>query len=181
MNSKLYSGTIERLRNPERLHRIDVENVIKCCLEKTVINTVLDVGSGSGLFAEAFYRHGCQVTAIDLNRDMLIAARQFIPEVPFQVGQMENLPYRNRSFDLVFMGFVLHESELPSLGLREARRVSTVRTAVLEWPFIEEEYGPPLAHRLSSDNISGIAAEAGCSEISHRSLLHTELWFFQSA
>ena len=181
MNGKLYSGTIERLRNPERLHRINVENVIRYCLEKTGVNTVLDVGSGSGLFAEAFYRHGCRVTGIDISQDMMTAARRFVPEISFQVGQMESLPYRNRSFDLVFMGFVLHESDTPALCLREARRVSKLRTAVLEWPFIEDEYGPPLAHRLSFDRLRGIATEAGYTAISHHSLPHTELWFFQCA
>jgi ubiquinone/menaquinone biosynthesis C-methylase UbiE len=151
------------------------------CLEHTDIYTVLDVGSGSGLFTEAFSKQGCRVTGIDINPDMLTAARQFVPEVPFQLGQMENLPYRDRSFDLVFMGFVLHETNSPVPALREARRISRIRTAVLEWPFIEEEQGPPLAHRLSPGRIREIAAAAGFEEIVHHALQHTELWFFKSA
>ena len=50
MHVKLYDGTVERLRSPERVARLEVDRVVSLCLEAADLRSVLDVGVGSGLF-----------------------------------------------------------------------------------------------------------------------------------
>jgi ribosomal protein L11 methylase PrmA len=61
MHEKRFEGDISRLRNPERIARLDVEWGISLCLERVKIKNVLDVGTGTGVFAEAFAKRGVSV------------------------------------------------------------------------------------------------------------------------
>ena len=65
MHEKRFDGGIERLRAPERVARLEVERVVDLCLEGVEIKNVLDVGTGSGLFAGAFFERGLEVAGID--------------------------------------------------------------------------------------------------------------------
>jgi ubiquinone/menaquinone biosynthesis C-methylase UbiE len=160
MHEKRFDGTVERLRSPERVARLEVERVVALCLEDAALKTVLDVGVGSGLFAEAFSQRGLEVSGIDVNPQMITAARQFVPKGNFRESIAEELPYPDASFDLVFFGLVLHESDEPLKVLQEARRVSRQRICILEWPYQEGEFGPPLAHRLNPTEIANLASQA---------------------
>ncbi len=53
MHEKRFSGDINRLRSPERQERLEVERVTGLCLEGIFPKTMLDIGTGSGLFAES--------------------------------------------------------------------------------------------------------------------------------
>jgi len=79
----------------------------------------------------------------------------------------EALPYPNASFDLVFLGLVLHESDEPLQVLQEAWRVTRNRVCILEWPYRDEEVGPPLAHRLDPTEIADLARQAGFTHLEH--------------
>ncbi len=48
MHEKRFEGDMERLRNPERLARLEVDRVVALCLEGTIIKNMLDVGTGTG-------------------------------------------------------------------------------------------------------------------------------------
>ena len=172
MHEKQFDGAIERLRSPERVRRLEVERVTGLCLEAGDFKTVLDVGVGSGLFAEVFYQHGLQVTGVDINPKMLPAARQFVPQGDFQKASAESLPFTEAAFDLVFMGLVLHESDEPLEALKEARRVAQKRVCVLEWPYAETDFGPPLEHRLKAEDMATLAHQAGFSHIEMIQLSH---------
>jgi ubiquinone/menaquinone biosynthesis C-methylase UbiE len=176
MHEKLYDGGIQRLRAPERVARLEVERVVALCLDTADIKSVLDVGVGSGLFAEAFVRHGLEVAGVDVNPEMIIAARRFVPKGDFRESTAEALPYSNASFDLVFFGLVLHESDEPLKILQEARRVSRQRICILEWPYLEGEFGPPLAHRLKPTQIADLAQQAGFAHLESIPLTHLVLY-----
>lgn len=165
MHEKRFDGGIERLRAPERVARLEVERVVALCLEAADLKSVLDVGVGSGLFAEEFDRHGLEVAGVDMNPAMLTAARQFVPEGNLREATAEALPYPNTTFDLVFFGLVLHESDEPLKVLQEARRVSRQRVCILEWPYRDQEFGPPLAHRLNPTEIADLARQAGFTHL----------------
>ncbi|OGN95103.1 MAG: hypothetical protein A2Z71_02900 [Chloroflexi bacterium RBG_13_50_21] len=160
MHEKLYDGGIDRLRAPERVARLEVERVVALCLEAVDLKSVLDVGVGSGLFAEAFVQHGLEVAGVDVNPEMIVAAKRFVPKGNFRESTAEELPFPDASFDLVFFGLLLHESDEPLKVLQEARRVSRQRICILEWPFLEGEFGPPLAHRLKPTEIADLARQA---------------------
>ena len=161
MHEKRFEGNIDRLRAPERIVRLEVDRVVDLCLEGEPAASVLDVGMGTGLFAAAFSRRAMAVSGIDINPEMVIASRYYVPDGNFQEGIAEALPYPDRSFDLVFLGLLLHESDEPLKTLTEARRVSGKRVCILEWPYREQPFGPPLAHRLDPEVLIGLFNKAG--------------------
>ncbi len=176
MHERRFEGDINRLRSPERVARLEIERVVQHCLESASITSVLDVGTGSGLFAEAFAARNLVVAGVDANSDMLEAARQFVPQGVFQESLAESLPFPDRSFDLAFLGLVLHETDDPLQALRETRRVARIRVAVLEWPYQVQEFGPPLEHRLKPDQINSLFLEAGLSNVETKTLSNLVLY-----
>jgi ubiquinone/menaquinone biosynthesis C-methylase UbiE len=163
MHERRFTGDIERLRAPERLARLEVDRVVDICLEGIHVNSVLDVGTGSGVFAESFFRRGKNVSGIDPNAEMLKAAKTFVPSGTFIHGTVENIPLENKSFDIVFMGLVLHESDDIIKALSESQRVAKQKACILEWPYKQEESGPPLEHRLNTKVILDAAKQVGFS------------------
>ena len=138
--------------------------------------SALDVGTGTGVCAEAFAASGCTVTGIDANADMPPIAQQYVPAGQFRQATAEALPFPDKSFDLVFLGVVLHEADDPLAALMQARRVAKRRVAVLEWPYREGTAGPPMAHRLPPDRIQDLVAKAGFQRIESIQLAHVDLY-----
>lgn len=176
MTERRYSGEIERLRSPERIARLEISRVIDLCLAGLDAKSVLDIGTGSGLFAEAFSAKNLAISGIDLREDMLEAARHYVPTGDFRQSHMETLPFADGSFDLVFMGLVLHEADDLTHALQEAYRVVRHRVIILEWPYQQGEFGPPLEHRLRPEQITEAAARAGFKTANHIPL--TNMAFF---
>jgi len=116
------------------------------------------------------------VAGVDVNPEMIAAARVFIPAGDFRESSAEALPYPDASYDLVFMGLLLHESDEPLKVLQEARRVSRQRVCILEWPYLEGEFGPPLAHRLSPTAIEDLAHKAGFPQMERIPLSYLVLY-----
>ncbi len=164
MHEKRFHRDADRLRAPERIERLEVERVIELCLEGITPESVLDEGCGSGLFSEAFAGRGLRVTGLDANPEMLQIASRYLPQAEFREAIAESIPFDDDTFDLVFMGVVLHETDDTRQALREARRVAKMRVSILEWPYMEEAYGPPLAHRLKPEDVAAMAREAGFKE-----------------
>ena len=177
MYEKRFEGDITRLRNPERIARLDVEWVVSLCLETSSIKTMLDVGTGTGVFAEAFAERGLSILGVDVNPEMLPAARMHVPAGKFCMAAAERLPFADASLDLVFMGLLLHESDEQVQVLREAQRVTHIRVGILEWAYREEDFGAPLEQRLSPGSLRKMSKQAGFSEIEEIPL--TKLIFYR--
>ncbi len=175
-HERRFHGGAERLRMPERIRLLEIERVVRLSREGISIESVLDVGTGTGVFAEAFGKENLRVTGIDPDPDLLTVARKFAPHVAFQVAVAEKLPFEDGSFDLVFLGHVLHETDEPVAALSEARRVARKRIIILEWPYAQEDRGPPLAHRLSPERVLELATAAGFSSLERITLTHMELF-----
>jgi len=161
MHEHRFHGDITRLRSPERLAWLEAERVVKLSLQDSDIHRVLDVGTGSGIFAETFSKAGPEVAGMDANPKMLEAARDLVPGVRFEEGTAESMPYPDAAFDLVFMGLLFHETDDRLQAMREAGRVARRRVAILEWPYKEQEIGPGLDERLTEEQITDLAAQAG--------------------
>jgi ubiquinone/menaquinone biosynthesis C-methylase UbiE len=179
MNEDKIFRNIERLRDPQRLGILETERVVSLCLQGPKIAKVLDIGTGSGVFAEIFARLGLKVTGIDLQEPMLEAARGFVPKAHFQMADSEELPFGDDAFDLCFLGVVLHEAKRPLLTLQEAHRVCAVRTAVLEWLYTGQDFGPPLKDRLKSDEVLRMGNSSGFSQIKAIPLEHLILFLLE--
>lgn len=180
MHEKRFNREIERLRDPDRIARMEVSRVVDLVLEGlNNPQNVLDVGTGSGLFAENFANKGLKIIGLDANADMIPAAQEFVPSGEFRIGVAEKMPFEDNSFDIVFMGLLLHEVDDLFAALSEAFRVATQRLGVLEWAYEEQPFGPPLEHRLPFDKIESAAKQAGFKSIQEIRLVNMVLYLLQ--
>lgn len=175
-NERRFHGEPNSLRSKERLALLEVDRVITLSIEGLGAGRILDVGTGTGIFAEAFLAKGFEVAGIDANGVMLEVARRLVPEAEFKRAHAEAIPYGNGEFDLSFLGLLLHETDDPVQALREARRVSRSRVVVLEWPCVHDDHEPPLERRLSVEKILDIAKQAGLEHVEHQRLTHMDLY-----
>ena len=176
MHERRFHKQAELLRSSERIALLEVDRVVRSCIEGLSIHSVLDVGTGTGVFAEAFAKRGLMVTGIDPNGELLALARRYVPNADFREAVAEELPFEAASFDLVFLGHILHEADDHRQTLSEARRVSRRRVSVLEWPYRKEEQGPPLEHRLRPATIEELAREIGYRQVERSQLTHMDLY-----
>ena len=175
-HERRFHGSVEALRSPERVALLEIERVVDFCIDGLTVLSALDVGTGTGIFAEAFANKGLQVVGIDVSSEMLQTARRLARGVEFREAAAEALPFPDASFDLVFLGHVLHETDDPFLALREARRTVRERVIVLEWPYRADGHGPPLEHRLKPETIAELSFRAGFRDVERRELAHMDLY-----
>jgi SAM-dependent methyltransferase len=163
--SKQFRAGFEKLRSPKRLALLEVERVVDLSLEGADLKSVLDVGTGTGLFAEAFSPSVEKVVGIDTNPEMLGVAKEYLPTAKFLEGSAEIMPAKDNEYDLVFLGHVLHESDTPLDVLVEAKRVAKKRVAILEWPYEDGKMGPSLDERMDPDDVAEMAKEVGFGKV----------------
>ncbi len=176
MSDRRFHGDPARLRAPERTALLELDRAVAISLEGNLAASVLDVGTGTAVFAEAFAGLGLDVTGVDLDPRMLELARERVPRARFLEGAAERLPFRDGAFDLVFLGHVLHESDRPGEALAEAKRVARRRIVVFEWPYVAEAHGPPLEHRLKPETIEALLDELGLRRFERLTLRHMHLY-----
>ena len=85
---------------------------------------LLDVGCGAGLAAQLAAEFGAQVTGIDAASALIAIARERVPDGDFRVGDMEELPYAEASFDVVTGFNSFQHAANPVAALQEAKRVT---------------------------------------------------------
>jgi SAM-dependent methyltransferase len=82
-----------------------------------------DVGCGAGRFSRIAADRGAMISGLDATASFVEIARERVPEGDFRVGEMEDLPWADNSFDVVtgFNSFFIAADMVNAL--REARRV----------------------------------------------------------
>jgi SAM-dependent methyltransferase len=96
---------------------------------------LLDVGCGAGLAAQLAAQLGAQVTGIDAAAALIEIARERMPAGDFRVGEMEELPYADASFDVVTGFNSFQHAANPVAALSEAKRVTREggRIVIVTW------------------------------------------------
>ncbi|MBN2040585.1 MAG: methyltransferase domain-containing protein [Spirochaetes bacterium] len=179
MSNRVYKGKIEKLRSHERIQMLEISRVVDLSIQDIQVKSVLDVGTGSAVFAQAFAERNLAVTGIDINQNMLSEAQRHVPSGIFSIGKAESLPFPDNEFDIVFLGHILHETADIEKALEEAKRVTRHRVIILEWPYSEDKQGPPLSHRLKAEEIIKAAEKTGFNDIEEISLKHMVLYRIQ--
>ena len=113
-----------RNHGPEVLHLW--MNVVSSHVEGQRINTILDLGCGTGRFSEALaVRFDAEVIGIDPLKKMLEQARRKRRDrrIRYELGRGESIPLPANSVDLIFMSMIFHHFDNPRLAARECRRV----------------------------------------------------------
>jgi ubiquinone/menaquinone biosynthesis C-methylase UbiE len=86
--------------------------------------SVLEVGCGTGAHLNLFLREGMHVIGVDISPPMLRAARQKLGKnVQLLLGDAENLPFREKSFDCVTLITTLEFVSDPGKAVQEALRI----------------------------------------------------------
>jgi SAM-dependent methyltransferase len=103
--------------------------------------TVLDVGTGTGVVAITAARAGAHVTALDLTPELLEQARDNAriaqrDDIVWTEGDAENLPYADAAFDVVVSQFGHMFAPRPDVVMAQIRRVLKPggRVAFATWP-----------------------------------------------
>ena len=125
-------------------------NVVASAVGNYRVNTILDLGCGTGRFSEALAAHfDAEVIGIDPSQKMLDQAQRKLRDerVRYQLGCGEAIPLPNDSVDLVFMSMSFHHFSDQTLAARECRRVlrdgavailrTGLRERILSYPYVE--------------------------------------------
>ena len=85
---------------------------------------VLDIGCGAGVFLRLAADRGAQVFGFDASEKLIEVARTRLPDADLRVGDMQDLPYEDDTFDLVtgFNSFFFAADM--TAAVREAGRVA---------------------------------------------------------
>lgn len=96
---------------------------------------VLDVGTGTGLAARRIARLGAKVVGLDLGAELIHEARCLAPGLDFRVGDAEQLPFEDASFDAAISTFGVMFVGRPEAAAAELARVVRKggRAALASW------------------------------------------------
>ena len=119
---------------------------------------VLDLGCGAGGFCSLAADRGARVAGIDVDVEAVEHARSVLPAADIRVGLMEDLPWRDGTFDVVTAFNTLQYALDVEIALEEAARVTRGggRIAICKWDrpgeneffaFLAELGGTPLHER----------------------------------
>ncbi len=128
-NHKFDVKKLEKLNNPKRLESLNLDLLIKE-LNLPSNSTLVDIGTGTGFFAEAILRKIPDSTCFgfDISEEMINwTTENRVPSLNsrFSVKLMtENeIPVKENFADLVFIIAVYHELDNPMLLLKEVKRI----------------------------------------------------------
>lgn len=83
---------------------------------------ILDLGCGSGAFTRHLLKLNGQIFGLDISYDLVIGADSK-DKVKFVLGDLENLPFANATFDIVVFSGVLHHFSSLQKPVEEAYRI----------------------------------------------------------
>jgi ubiquinone/menaquinone biosynthesis C-methylase UbiE len=142
-------------------------------------DAVLDVGCGTGTLAMEVARRvgrAGRVTGIDpgtqqIARARAKAARRHVP-IEFQIGVIEQLPFPDQTFDVVFSTLMMHHvpASLKRQGLAEIARVLKPggRLVIADFKRKQERQGQAARFHAGGSDMQDLAAlvkDAGFSEV----------------
>lgn len=136
---------------------------------------VLDVACGTGVLSRYMQEQlNATVTGLDMNEDMLAVAKSINPEIMWNKGIAESLPYEDNSFDAVVSQFgLMFFSDAPK-AIQEMMRVlkKDKRMAVAVWDdvnnspgyaalieLLQQEFGEEVADKLRAPFLMGNKTE----------------------
>ena len=157
---------IECLDRPELYQNMNFDNLI-LQLEISSIQTIADIGSGTGFFSIPFAEKAEKVHAVDISQEMLdyLSKKldsQKINNIEIVLSTEEEINVPDEFIDLAWMSSVFHELD-GSGTLDEVMRILKPggRFAIMDFKKIHEEDGPPYGHRIAKPDAIGTCINAG--------------------
>ncbi len=107
---------------------IDIPSTLYLLPKNLKGKKVLDAGCGSGIYTQLLAQKGAIVTGIDISRKMIEIARKETPKelnVKYYVGNLYDLPFENKTFNLIICTYVLENIKNLAPVCEEFHRVLT--------------------------------------------------------
>jgi len=164
----LFRGKVRQMRQ---------RTIALACLQPG--EQALDVGCGTGTLALEIQRRVCsagRVAGIDPGTEQIArarskATRRKVP-IEFQVGVIEQLPFADQTFDVVFSTLMMHHLPAPlkRQGLSEIARVLKPggRLVIADFTHKKERQGPASHFHAGGSRVQDLVAliqEAGFSQV----------------
>lgn len=107
-------------------HRFVEKPMMKSMMPDLKDKKILMLGCGTGeesILLESFGADPTNIVGIDLSEESISIAKKSYPILDFVVGDMNNLPFSDESFDFVYSSLAVHYSKTPELVYKEVYRV----------------------------------------------------------
>ena len=107
-------------------HRFVEKPMMKNMIPDLKDKKILMLGCGTGeetMLLETFGASKEQLVGIDLSRKSIEIAKLTYPNIEFIVGDMNNLPFEDDSFDFVYSSLAIHYTATPETTYKEVYRV----------------------------------------------------------
>jgi SAM-dependent methyltransferase len=87
-------------------------------------SAVLDIGCGTGVFAELAAAAGASVSGLDAAEGMVEVARERVPDAEFRIGDLQFLPYDDATFDVVTAFNAIQYAADPTVAAAGIKRIT---------------------------------------------------------
>lgn len=111
-------------KNPA--HRFVEKPMMKSMLPNLNNKKILMLGCGTGEEVNLLMEFGAsldKIVGLDISHKSIEIAKETYPEVEFVVGNMNELPFEDNSFDFVYSSLAIHYSHVPEKVYEEVYRV----------------------------------------------------------
>lgn len=115
---------------------------------------IADLGAGEGLMSQLLARRAEEVVCIDNSPKMVefgreLAAKNEFTNLRYELGDIEEVPLKDKTFDLVLLSQALHHAQHPERALAEAYRILKPGGKVIIIDLLEHNFEK--AHELYAD------------------------------
>lgn len=166
----------QRLESQERREKIN-PSVLADAMGLEGGEVILDLGCGTGYFAEVFAPRCGKLIGVDISDEMLNVFRgkesfKKLTNVELKVGKADDIPIDDDSCDLVVHVNLLHEIKDVEKFHNEIKRVLKPggRIFVVDWQAWDTGMGPPVDHRVPEEKALEWIERDGFTELKEHPL-----------
>src|SRR5690625_1347859 len=132
-------------------------------------DTIADLGAGNGYFAIPMAQSTKQfVYAVDIEPKMLEmlkenADQEQLENITYVESDLDRIQLDGESVNKVMISLVLHEVPNLDKTLSEIKRILKPggEILIIEWEAVQTEAGPPLQHRIASEEMISVLEKNG--------------------